>query len=456
LTLVEAVPKARDAAVKALCRIERDKAYANLVLSIILDNPSLNPQDRGFATELTYGTLRHKGRIDWILNQFLSQPLEAQLLFIRNLLRITVYQLLFLPNIPQAVVCSESVKICKRNVKTRHLVPLVNALCRKMTRMIPSLEYPSFQDDPLLAITVNTSHPEWIIRRWIDQYGIDKAKSLAEANNQPAPLVIRVNRLKIDQKNLVDQLTVKGVKVFLSPIVPSALRVEGLKVGACELFQAGYYSVQDESSQLVGFIVDPRPNELIYDLCAAPGSKSTHLAELSDDTASIAAFDLHSNRLNLVKQAAARLDIKNITVNQMDATDPKPGLPLADKVLVDAPCSGLGVLRRRVDLRWKRTPYELKGLIQLQRSILAQAVGMLKPGGLLVYSTCSVDREENLDNFTWLKNEFGLQPLDFSNRLPSVFKVEQHLDEVVNGYLQLCPDTDDTDGFFISCLTHSS
>lgn len=444
---------AREVALQALCRIEQYGAYANLVLNGLLRQSQLDARDRAFATELTYGTVRWKGQLDWVLGHFVTRPLASQHPIVRNVLRLAAYQLIHLESIPEHAVCSEAVRMTKQHRATRHAAGFVNAVCRAVARGWKNLEAPDRHTDPVQHLVVTTSHPAWLIERWIRQYGEEHAAAYAKSNNEPAPIVLRTNRLRCTVDELITRLEAEGVEVARSPVLPDALRVRGVGgIEQLQAFQQGLCTPQDESSQLVAIVMDPQPGQRIWDLCSAPGGKTTHLAERMGDRGTIHALDVNPARVRLVEEACRRLGIRSVKASVGDArhVEGEPG----NGVLVDAPCSGSGVLRRRPDLRWARSEADLAGLVALQREILAAAANLVRRGGVLLYSTCSVDDEENGQNVDWfLARHPDFRPDPFLERLPESLQstlTNQQKRQIQQGRLQLWPQLNDTDGFFIA------
>lgn len=444
---------AREVALEALCRVERDKAYANLILGHLLDENRLEPRDRALATELTYGTLRRRSYLDWLLGKFVRRPLAGQHPVLRNLLRLAAYQLIDL-GIPAHAVCAESVRIARGHPAVRHAAGFVNAVCRSLAREGHAVAPPRREEGLIPYLAVTTSHPEWLLQRWVDQYGEETAERYAQANQQPAPTVLRVNRRRTTPADLQIDLEEEGVTVSPSPILPGALRIEGSRgIENLRAFRSGLCTAQDEGSQLVTWVLDPQPGAVVADVCSAPGSKTTHIAEWMDDTGTIWAFDLHPHRLALVEEACRRLGLSSVRTRVGDARRLGEELEACDAILVDAPCTGTGVLRRRPDLRWTRSPQELPELIRLQREILAGVAEHVRPGGILVYSTCSVDADENTGNMHWFlqhRGDYALEP--FFDRLPPALVATltpEQRETAQRGYLQLWPHLNQTDGFFI-------
>ena len=443
---------ARAAALKALVRVEEDQAYAPLALAGVLSRLS-SKRDRALATELVYGTLRWQGRIDYYLRLFSHRPLEKLSAWSRGALRLMAYQALFMPSIPLPVACSEAVLLVKE--REPWASGYVNGVCRAFSRGWRDVALPDAAEDPALHLAAFASHPEWLVRRWLAAWGFERTRAICEANNLPAPVTIRVNESMTSVASLASELEAIGVEVRPGRLSPSALRLE--HAGAVERlpgFEAGHFQVQDESSQLVAWIVDPRPGEKIADLCAGPGGKSTHIAELLKIRAGVAkgssvvSFELYPHKARLVEESAHRLGLDGIIETVVaDARKAPSSWSGFHRVLVDAPCSGTGVLRRRPDLRWQRRPAELSALVELQRELLSAAARMVLPGGVLVYSTCSLEREENWENVEWFLASFpDFEPTPVDPFLP---EPARSLLACGGAAVEIMPDSHETDGFFI-------
>lgn len=402
--------------------------------------------DRSFLTELVYGTIRWRGNLDWVLRQFvlprklknLERMRGSGNVSVLDILRLGLYQLLFLDGVPDHAAVNESVELAKK-YGYEGLSGLVNAVLRRTARTKGTIPYPDIQVDPTKHITARYSHPEWIVKRWIERYGVDETIQLCSANNLRAPLYIRTNFLNTSRDQLIWSLEKEGTTAVAGCNLPGSVKITGLSSPVNELssYRRGWFQVQDESSMLASHILDPQPGETIIDTCAAPGGKSTHIAELMQNRGKIWAFDIDARRLSLVSQACQRLGITIVEAIEADARklDEYLSGEKADRVLVDAPCTGLGVLRRRVEIRWRRTPDQLERFPELQYAILASAARHVKPGGVLVYCTCSIEPEEN-------------------QQVVARF-LEAHPQFQAEGYMQTYPHVHDMDGFFAARMINS-
>lgn len=434
----------REAALDALLAVDTREAYAALAVDAALRRRRLAVPARGYVTEAVYGTLRRRGTIDWMLGQCSDRPLESLHPAVRNALRLAVYEMCFMRTVPGPVACHEAVALTKRR-GPREAAGFVNAVCRTVLRRHQADEWawPSVAEDPVAALSVLTSHPEWLVRRWVERFGVDEARALCEANNDTPPLHLRTNTLKIERRRLAAMLQAGGADVVLGRWAPEALHVTGLgRVADNAAFQAGLFAVQDEGAQLVSHALEPRPGQRVIDLCAAPGGKTTHLAQLMDNQGIIVAVDVHENKLALVRESAARLGVRIIDTVAGDGREMPGRSAPADRVLVDAPCTGLGVVRRRPDLRWRPREEALADLARQQEELLAAAAALTVPGGLIVYSTCSTEPEETVDvvaRFLAVHREFAAEPPP-----PGTCKAG------AGGYL--FPHRHGTDGFFVARL----
>jgi 16S rRNA (cytosine967-C5)-methyltransferase len=388
---------ARVTAARALQRVADDDAFADLALEAEITARGLTPRDAALATELVYGTLRWQRYLDWILAPHSRRALPSLDTRVLVLLRMTVYQLVFLERIPPFAAVSDAVALAKGRGKPG--VPeFVNAVLRAFTRRGVREREPRPPDDAVEALAVRLSFPTWLATRWVARDGIEEATALMRAMNERPPMTVRANTLRVTRETLAERLTREdALTVTPTRYAPEGLVVEhGGAPAAWRAFADGAFAVQDEASMLVARLLEPRPGDVVADACAAPGTKTTHLAQLMDDRGRILAFDPQPARLARVPEAAARLGVTIVE------TRPGPVETLAgalagacDGVLVDAPCSNLGVLRRNPEVKWRRDARDVAAAATRQRDILGAAAGMVRPGGRLVYATCSTEPEEN-------------------------------------------------------------
>ncbi|WP_072334762.1 MULTISPECIES: 16S rRNA (cytosine(967)-C(5))-methyltransferase RsmB [unclassified Paenibacillus] len=387
---------AREAALDVLTRVETDLAYSNLLLNQTLQQYKLDKPDAGLATEIVYGTVQRLNTIDYFLGPFVSKGLAKLEPWVRCLLRLSFYQMYYLDRVPDHAVVNEAVNLAKRRGHAG-ISGMVNGVLRSVIRSKSELALPQGLA-PAARIALEESHPEWLVGRWLEQYGEEATIAICRANNEAPRVSVRVNRLRTEPAQLMDRLRAQGLEAGASAFAPSGLIIRGGgNMALTPEFARGLFSVQDESSMLVAEWVDPQPGERILDCCAAPGGKTTHLAEKMGDRGEVIACDLHEHKRQLVAGQAERLGLKSIHTLTADARRLAEHYPPAsfDRILLDAPCSGLGVIRRKPDLKWSKSEAEIAEIAALQRELLAAVAPLLKPGGVLVYSTCTVERSEN-------------------------------------------------------------
>lgn len=432
--------KAREIALRIINEIQNNGAYANIALGKELPRHALSDQDRRFVTELVYGTVKAGDTLDWMLSRYIERPLNKIAPMILVILRMGVYQLRFMDKIPPSAACNQAVELAK-TYGHAGTVGFVNGVLRTLVREPERIVYPDPEIKPALFLARTYCHPLWLVERWLKTLDFAATEALCRIDNEAPPLTVRTNTLKISREALLARLGEEGVEAEAAAAAPEAVVIRSHPaLGSLATLKEGLFQVQDESSMRVAHWLQPQPDELILDVCAAPGGKTTHIAALMKNSGRVVALDIHEHKLELIRQNATRLGLTNIEPLLQDAARVDSVFPaVADRVLVDAPCSGLGVLRRRADSRWRKTPAQLKELPQLQRQILASAAACVKPGGTLVYSTCTTEREENQDIIEWFlreRDDFSIDPLaDDASQTP--------------GMLQLWPHVDGSDGFFI-------
>ncbi|EGO63251.1 16S rRNA (cytosine(967)-C(5))-methyltransferase RsmB [Acetonema longum] len=439
---------AREAALLVIQDIEQNQAYANIALAKAIERQTLSNQDRRFMTELVYGTVKAQNTLNWLLSHYCSRSLDKISPVIRNILRMGIYQLFFLDRIPVSAACNQAVELTK---KYGHAgtVKFVNAVLRNAARTLDKPVYPDPANHPDQYLSLRYYHPEWMIERWLTRYGFAFCEELCASNNLTPPLSLRTNTLKISRDDLLDRLTAEQATATPSDWTPEGLVcTEHPALASMPSLQEGLFQVQDESSMLVAHVLGPQPGEFIIDACGAPGGKSTHIAALMNNSGKVLATDLYEHKLALIRENAKRLGIHCLETRQMDAVKLNSLYKnQADRVLVDAPCSGLGVLRRKPDSRWRKNEKLLRALPDLQSAILHSSADCVKPGGILVYSTCTIEPEENQDvvnGFLASRRDFVLE---HAGRLMPVPRPEQP-----EKMMQLFPHIDGVDGFFIARL----
>lgn len=442
---------ARETALDVLLKVESQDAYSNLLLNAALKQANLSREDAGLTTELVYGTLSRMNTLDYVLGQFVAKGVGKLQPWVRALLRLSLYQIMYLDRIPSHAAVSEAVNIAKRRGH-QGVSGLVNGVLRSTLRAgeLPALPAGLPEAE---RIALQHSHPQWLVERWITQYGAEAAEAMAAADNEPPAVSLRVNRTMTTRDALLEELNRNGVEAVPSPVSPSGILVKGGgNMALTSWYEDGLLSVQDESSMLVAEAVDPQPGMKVLDCCAAPGGKSAHLGELMKDEGLIVANDLHPHKAKLVAAQAARLGLESIRTETGDALE--LGNRFApesfDRILLDAPCSGLGVIRRKPDLKWRKTPGDIYEIAGLQRKLLDTVSELLAPGGRLVYSTCTTETAENagvVEDFLAGHPEFRAVTFD----TPLWKRLEGSALHAGCG-LQILPHHFGSDGFFITVL----
>jgi len=433
----------RRLAVRIVDRVFRTGSYADILLdSVFRKNPVSEP-DRALATELVYGTLRWWKFLDWVLGRVYRGEWEKVPEPVRRNCEIALYQILFLDRVPAYAAVDEAVEMAGE-IQGGRWKAAVNAVLRTLIRRPELCRVPDEAGNGAERLSIIHSHPTWLVEKWIERFGEDRAESICRADNEKPGISLRINRLRSDRTAVVEELEERGI-----PSEPSRYLDEFISIrkagdpSAFEGFRQGRFTVQDVSAGLVAHLLDPHPGESILDVAAAPGGKTTAVAELSGDRAVITARDIHAGRLRLVGENTARLGLLSVHTEAGDGRNAgKPPEARFDKVLVDAPCSGLGTLRRRPELKWRRKPEDIPALAATQTSLLEAAAGSLKPGGILVYSTCTVLEEENrciVDAFLAAHGEFEVE--DAGRFVPA---------DCVSpsGAVETWPDTHGSDGSF--------
>jgi 16S rRNA (cytosine967-C5)-methyltransferase len=447
----------RVTALQVLCAVEASEAYVHIALHQQLTRSALDKRDRALATELVYGTLRRRLTLDWVLEQYSRHPLEKMPAALRNNLRMAVYQILFLDSIPAAAACHEAVELAK-NFGHRGTAGLVNGILRSLLREPEKGDFVKAAEklEPAERISLLHSHPLWLVEHWLRELGAQETEALCSANNLSPPTFVRANTIRLQRDELVEALREEGVNAAFGQLAPEAVEISGFpSISALKAYQAGYFAVQDEASMLAAHALAPRPGELIYDLCAGLGGKTLHIGALMENQGRLLAFDQHKQKLGLLEKAAKRLGITNVKTIPADAASLEAQYwGRADGVLLDAPCSGWGVIRRKPDIRWRIQPERQRDLVKLQRQLLVSAYQCLAAGGRLVYSTCTINRRENEENVAWLVKKYpSLDYIDVKAILPNgtdKYGLEPQKT------LQLLPHRHGTDGFFLAVLRKSS
>jgi 16S rRNA (cytosine967-C5)-methyltransferase len=424
--------------------IEGDK-YSHTVLNQTLKaNQNLDKQERAFISRLFQGTVKSYLKLDYIIGQFSKVPIKKMKPIIRNLLRLSVYQLLSMDQVPASAVCNEAVKIAKKRGFTG-LSGFVNGVLRNTSRKLDQVQYPDRQKEPASFLEVMYSVPNWLAKELLKQYDFTIVEAMLQASVKEKELTIRCNKAKTTPEQLKQELTEAGVTVELSDYLDYAFKIKDFDyLEKLEAFQKGDFTVQDVSSMLVCQIAGLKASDFVVDVCAAPGGKALHAAEVAKK---VSARDLSLYKTRRIEDNINRMGFENVEAKVWDATTlDETIVQQADVVICDLPCSGLGVFGKKSDLKYKLNQNQLKELVELQRVILKTAQNYVKDNGVLIFSTCTVNKEENQENRDWIIQNLGLWPESLEAYLPNKLWNETTKD----GYLQLIPGIHDTDGFFIS------
>jgi 16S rRNA (cytosine967-C5)-methyltransferase len=437
----------REIALDLLTTIEKNQSYSNLLLNTTIEKNELSSKDVGLLTELTYGTLQRRMALDYFLEPFVKENKKLAD-WIHHLLRVTLYQMVYLDRIPDRAAIYEAVEIAKKRGH-KGIASLVNGVLRSIQR--EGLRSLNDISDPNQRLALETSHPEWLITRWVNQFGFDKTRNMCEINLTAPMQTARVNLTKISRDECIALLEEDGFQIEKSPIIPEAIRCLKGNLASTIAFKYGMFTIQDESSMLAAYALGAVQNEFVLDACAAPGGKSTHIAEQMDNTGEVISVDLHQHKVRLINDNARRLGLGNIKTSVSDSRhiQEKFKVESFDRILLDAPCSGLGVMRRKPDMKYTKTEKDLERLSTIQQDLLTSVAPLLKKGGILVYSTCTVDKEENENTVTkFLENNRDFEPdLSFKNRMPAAIQ------PLISGYdLQIFPQDFGSDGFYIATL----
>ncbi len=412
----------------------------------------LEKKERAFITRVTEGTMENLILIDYIIDKYSKVKVNKMKPVIRSIMRMSVYQFLYMDSVPNSAVCNESVKLATKRGFWQ-LKGFVNGVLRNIERNLDNIEYPNASEDLVKYFSIMYSVPEWIVEQWIYQYGTEEAAQMIKSihdDKKKEMLTVRCNETKASVDNIVKMLEDEGVTVERSPYCNTGLYIKNFDyITKLKTFSEGYISVQDISSMLVALVAAPKENDYCIDICAAPGGKSLHMCELMKGTGMVEARDLTEHKVSLIEDNINRTGMKNIKAVVKDAlVFDEDSKDKADIVIADLPCSGLGVIGKKSDIKYNMTPEKQDTLVKIQRDILKNAVSYVKKGGYLVFSTCTTNKKENIENLEWIKENFEVSTEDITEYLPDSLKK----DTAKDGYLQLLQGVDETDGFFICKL----
>ena len=434
---------ARGAAIRILSRFERSDSYLDKLLEHELRTGGLSHQDKALLTELVNGVTRWLSKLDWVLTGFYHGEFDKCMTPVKNAMRIALYQVMFLNKIPHAAAINESVEIIKR-IKDEKSAGIVNAVLRNITRNLDNIRYPNQDEDMVWFLSVMYSHPKWMVKRWMDRWGIEFTEELLKANVSRPSITLRVNGLHTDVNSVETWLEEQSIPFTKSMQHGNSLLVSSLRdITSSEMFASGHIAIQDASASMAAYLSQAKPGMRVIDLCSAPGGKAFYVAELMKNEGSIIALDKYEAKLRFLHDGAERLGITIVEAKTGDARTFQS--EQSDIVLADVPCTGFGTLSKKPDIKWKREADDITKLIPLQRDILKNAASLVKPGGTIIYSTCTIESEENQDNIAWFLQEFPEFTLDpAENYLP--------VEVCENGFMKTLPGKHQTDGAFAARL----
>ncbi len=435
---------ARELAFKVLLDIESNDNYSNIAINKHFRNIDINNQDRGFATELIYGVVEKKNYLDYIINKLSKIKTQKLSNYVKIFLRMGIYQVVFLESVSDYAAVNETVNLVKKYDKRSS--GFVNAILRNIIRNKEEVLKVEAENENMYLAT-KYSYSPWMIKSFIKTFGSEFTQDLLEANDEKPSIYIRVNTLKTNRDELIKELEKLDIKAYKVSQIDEAIRVENLKnIENNELFKKGLFTVQDISSMMVGKVMNPKDNSLVMDVCSAPGGKTTHIATIMNNTGKVVSRDIFDHKLKLIENTVNRLGLNNVEIQKFDASMlDEDNINKFDYVLTDVPCSGLGIIRRKPEIKYK-CKEDIKVLPSLQKVILDNASKCVKVGGTLIYSTCTILDDENINvvnEFISENDNFELVPID---------EVSIDLDNQDKGYLKIYPNIHGMDGFFIAKL----
>ena len=438
---------------EVLTEILENNKKSSYVINNTLDKYAyLDKKDRSFIKRISEGTIEKLIELDYIIDSFSKIKVKKMKPYIRNLLRLSVYQIKYMDSIPDRAVCDEAVKLIQKS-KYRDLKSFVNGVLRNICREINNIPYPD-KEDKLKFLSVKYSVPEWIIEKWLNEKDEQTVNKILEGINREKDITIRLNQSKISKERLIELLNNRGISVRQHKYLNEALIVKGMdKLTSLEEFVKGYFYVQDVSSMFVAKISGVKKDDYCIDVCAAPGGKSMHLAELLNGSGVVDSRDISKLKADLIHENVSRMGYNNVKIKVFDAREfDEESVEKADVVIADLPCSGLGVIGKKNDIKFRINKSDIDSLQQLQREILNVVCKYVKIGGVLLYSTCTISQNENEDNLNWI-----LENLPFVCESIDEYITDELKSETTrNGYLQFLPGINDTDGFFVAKLRRTS
>ncbi len=435
----------RGIAVKILNRVDRTDAYLDKLLEIEIKNSELSGPDKSLLFEIVHGVMRWLGRIDWILNGFYKGQFSKCIPNVKNALRVALYQILFLDKVPDYAAVNEAVEFVKK-LQGQKPADLTNAVLRNIIRSKNAINYPKPEEDIVNYLSAYYSHPGWLVKRWVARFGREFTEQLLIADNNKPYLALRVNNIKSNIDELKGLLDKVELKYSQGKYVNEFVRLHTLtNITDWEYFTKGYFSVQDESTGIPCKLLEVKPGMRVLDLCAAPGGKTAFLADMMNNEGEIIALDRYESRLKILSKNLERLGVTNVKTIVVEA-EAFQDEELFDRVLIDAPCSGLGTLTKKPDIKWKRDLGDIRKIVNIQYELIKKGASLVKPGGILVYSTCTIEPEENFEIVRkFIDEQPGFQLLNARD-----FIAEELVGE--NGCVQTYPNVHQIDGSFAAKL----
>mgnify|MGYP002531514013 CR=1 FL=1 len=435
---------AREIAYKVLLDIEKNNNYSNMAINKHFKDVKLSNQDRGLATEIIYGVIENKYYIDYMIDKLSKVKTNKMEIYVKTLLRMGVYQIMFLNSISDYAAVNETVNLAKK--KNSKVSGFINGILRNVIRQKEEIGKVKTKDD-IEYLAIKYSYDKWMIKNWMAHFGKEFTEELVEANNERPNIYLRTNTLKITRGELIEKLAEQNIKAEKVNVVEEAIKVEHLKdIENNKLYKEGLFTVQDISSMLVGKILNPQKDTKVLDVCSAPGGKTTHIATLMENSGQVISRDIFEHKIKLIQNSVNRLGLKNVDVQLFDALNlDKDSIDKFDSVLADVPCSGLGIIKRKPEIKYKEKE-EIKDLPKLQKQILQNAAKYVKVGGTLIYSTCTIQDDENIEvveSFLQSNKRFKLEKIE---------NINIDLENEDKGYLKIYPNVHGMDGFFIAKL----
>lgn len=437
----------RSVVLDILMAVMEQGKYSHLIIRNTLKNyQHLEKTKRAFITRLATGTIERAITLDYVLNQFSSVRVDKMKPVIRNILRMSLYQILYMDSVPKPAACNEAVKLVQKR-KFTHLKGFVNGILRTIIRKEDQIVYPK-KETGVHYYSIKYSMPEWILKQWRKEYDWDTIDTVCQGLSGRRNTSIRLNVSRAGEQEILSLLEQEGVKTEPVSYLEHAYQISNYDyLEGLTAFQKGYFQVQDISSMLCAVAAAPKCGDFVIDVCSAPGGKSLHMADLMQNTGQIQARDLTEKKVALIRENVKRCRFDNIQTEVMDARiRNQEDLEKADIVMADLPCSGLGVLGKKHDLKYKTNPSMQQELVKIQREILTAVTGYVKKGGILIYSTCTINSKENIENVQWLLENFDFVLEDLTPFLKNI----PDIPTAFKGYVQILPGIHNADGFFIA------